>query len=176
MTRNLFGGLAFVVTILFALSPAFADKPRYAVVDTQRIINESIIGQAARNTIEAQVKKEQAKLSVLKGDFEKQRSDLEKQGSILSESALAEKQEALNKKGLELQRQAQDVQEELARKNESEISKLVGQVGSVVKDIASDRGYTFVFERDKQSLVYAAEDIDITSEVIKILDEKKVAL
>ena len=176
MTRDLFGALVFAVTSLSALSPAFADKPRYAVVDTQRVINESIIGQASRNTIEAQVKKEQGKLALLKSEFEKQRGELEKQGSILSESALAEKQEALNKKGVELQRQAQDIQEDLARKNEAEISKLVGQVGSVVKDIAAERGYTFVFERDKQSVVYASEDIDITSEVIKILDEKKVAL
>jgi hypothetical protein len=88
---------------------------------------------------------------------------------------LAEKQEALNKRQVDLQRQAQDIQGELARKNEAELGKIVEQVTTTVQEIAKKQGYTFVFERDKRTLVYASERIDITSDVIEALDQKKVA-
>jgi outer membrane protein len=148
----------------------------YAVVDTQRVINESIIGKAARSDLEGHIKKGQAKLSQAKADFEKQRGDLARQSSILSGQALEDKREALAKKQVELQRIAQDLQEDLARKNEVEMGKVIEQINVVVKDIAKKGGYTFIFERDKQVVVYASEKVDITADVVQALDEKKIDL
>jgi outer membrane protein len=160
-----------------ALRPCFGEEgARYAVVDTQRVINESIIGKAARNNLEAQIKKGQAKLSQAKADFEKQRSDLERQSSILSGQALEEKRETVAKKQVELQRTVQDLQDDLARKNDAEIGQVIEQINLVVKDLAKAKGYTFVFERDKQVVVYASDRVDITPEVVEALDRKKVAL
>jgi outer membrane protein len=160
-----------------AFQPCSAQgRVSYAVVDTQRVINESIIGKAARSNLEAQIKKGQAKLSGSKSEFEKQRSDLERQSSILSGQALEEKREALAKKQVDLQRTVQDLQDDLARKNDAEISKVIEQISLVVKELAKAKGYTFVFERDKQLVVYSSERIDITPEVVEALDKKKVAL
>jgi outer membrane protein len=147
-----------------------------AVVDTQKVLNESIIGKAARSNLEGRIKKAQAKLVQLKGDFEKQRDDLAKQSNILHGSALDAKKEALQKKQVEIQRVAQDAQEELARANEQEISKVVAQIGEVVQEVAKERNFTFVFEKDKQTVLYASDRIDISADVVKILDKKKVAL
>lgn len=169
-------GLAALLVTL-ALQPCAAEERiTYAVVDTQKVINDSIIGKAARNNLEGQIKKGQGKVSQLKADFDKQRNDLEKQSSILSGQALEEKREALAKKQVDLQRTIQDLQEDLARKNEAEISKVIEQITAVVKEVAKSRGYTFVFERDKQLVVYSSEKIDITPEVVEALDKKKIAL
>jgi Skp family chaperone for outer membrane proteins len=70
----------------------------------------------------------------------------------------------------------QDLQDDLARKNDAEISKVIEQISLVVKELAKAKGYTFVFERDKQLVVYSSERIDITPEVVEALDKKKVAL
>ncbi len=172
---NVCGLIALLITLV--LQPCVAqERSTYAVVDTQRVINDSIIGKAARNNLEAQIKKGQGKVSQLKADFDKQRNDLEKQSSILSGQALEEKREALAKKQVDLQRTIQDLQDDLARKNDAEISKVIEQINAVVKDVAKSRGYTFVFERDKQLVVYSSDKIDITPEVVEALDKKKVAL
>ena len=71
---------------------------------------------------------------------------------------------------------AQDAQEELARANEQEISKVVSQIGEAVQEVAKERNFTFVFEKDKQTVLYASDRIDISADVVKILDKKKVAL
>jgi outer membrane protein len=172
MKRTFVTLLAFVAVML----PLVASAESIALVDTQLILNDSIVGKAARNNLEGRIKKAQAKLMQMKTDFDKQRTELEKQAAILSGSALESKKEALNKKQVELQRVYQDTQEELAKANEQELSKVVKEIRSVVDELAKERKYNFVFEKDRQTVLYASDRIDISAEVVKILDKKKVAL
>jgi outer membrane protein len=169
-----------IVTILLAFialsGPVVATAETIGLVDTQLILNQSIVGKAAKSNLEGRVKKAQAALGQRKADFEKERSALEKQAKILSGSALESKKEALGKKQVELQRAYQDAQEELAKANEQEIAKVVGEIQAAVKEIAKERNLTFVFEKDRQTVLYASDRIDISADVVKILDKKKVAL
>ncbi len=169
-------GVLVVGAVAVRPERVFAEDSEIAVVDTQKIITESIIGKAAKSNMESQVKKAQAKLAAMKVEFDKQRGELEKQASILSSSALQARREELEKKQLEFQKEYQDIQEKLAKANEKEIGKVVSQVNEVVDDLVDERGYKFVFERDRQTVLYASDKIDITEEVRKTLDKKKVAL
>ncbi|MFO0416916.1 MAG: OmpH family outer membrane protein [Pseudomonadota bacterium] len=156
-------------------SVARADE-EIAVVDVQKVVSESIIGKAAKNNLEGEIKKAKVKLANLQSDFEKSRADLEKQASVLSEKALAERREGLVKKQRDAQKLFQETQTQLAKKNEEEIRKVLEEIRAVVEDVADDRDFEFVFEKDRQAVVFAADRIDITSEVIKRLDKKKVDL
>jgi outer membrane protein len=147
-----------------------------AIVDVQRVVNESIIGKAARSNMESQIQKAKVKLSNLQADLEKGKADLQKQSGILSGSALEERREALGKKQLEVQRAYQDMQEQLAKTNDKEIRRVVEEVQKVVDEMADEKGYSFIFEKDRQSVVYANPQIDITQDVVKILDKRKVDL
>jgi outer membrane protein len=161
----------------FGSNKAYAeDSPAIAVVDVQKVVNESIIGKAARSNLEREMQKAKIKLSSLQADFEKQKSDLEKQSAVLSASALEERREGLMKKQRDVQRVYQDSQEQLGKLNDKEIRGVVDQINSVVKDIAKEREFEFVFEKDRQAVVYAAPELDITQEVIALLDKKKVDL
>jgi outer membrane protein len=147
-----------------------------AIVDVQRVVNDSIAGKAAKSNLEGQISKAKLKLAGLKSEFEKQKSELEKQSAILSGAALEQRKEALGKKQVEFQRAYQDMQQELAKANDKEIGKVIKQVNEVVQDLADKRGYAFVFEKDRQSVLFASGRIDITEEVISALDKKKVDL
>jgi outer membrane protein len=171
--KTLYVFLCFFVVALSVQSSVAED---IAIVDTQKVLNESIIGKAAKSNLEGRIKKAQAKVVQLQGDFERQRADLAKQSAILSGSALEAKRDALEKKSLELRRLAQDTQEELAKANEEEIGKVVSQIAEVVQEVAADKGLRFVFEKDRRTVLYSSDRIDISSDVVKILDKKKVAL
>jgi Skp family chaperone for outer membrane proteins len=101
---------------------------------------------------------------------------LQKQSGVLSGSALEGRKEALAKKQRDAQKTFQDTQEELAKVNDREIRKVREEIKKVVDEVADDRGYSFVFERDRQSVVFASDRLDITVEVIQRLDKKKVDL
>jgi len=167
------------VSLVVALVGGLVTEARaqsVAIIDTQKIISESIIGKAAKNNLEGQIKKGQAKLAALKADFEKQRGELEKQSAILSGAALQSRREDLQKKQLEFQKAYEEIQEKLSKANDAEIAKVLKQINEVVEELAEERDYNFVFERDRQAVLYSSEKLDITEDVVKILDKKKVAL
>ena len=168
--------LVCVFVVVGLSSTTIAQAQKIVIIDTQRVITESIIGKAAKNNLEVEIKKGQAKVAALKADFERQRSDLEKQSAILSGSALESRREELERKQVEFQRVFQDIQEKLARSNDAEISKVVSQINELVKALAQEKEYQFVFERDRKSVLFSSERIDITDEVVKSLDKKRVAL
>jgi len=168
--------LSLLLASLTLAFPSVAFGESIGIVDTQWVLNQSIVGKAARSNLEGRVKKAQAGLGQRKADFDKERMALEKQAKILSGSALESKKEALGKKQVELQRAYQDAQEELAKANEQEIGKVVAEIQSAVKEVAKERNLTFVFEKDRQTVLYTSDRIDISADVVKILDKKKVAL
>ncbi len=151
-------------------------EAQIAIVDVQRVVNDSIIGKAAKSNLEEQISKAKLKLGGLKSEFEKQKAELDKQSAILSGSALEQRKEALSKKQVDFQRAYQDMQQELAKANEKEIGKVIKQVNEVVKELADSKGYTFVFEKDRQAVLFASSRIDITDQVISTLDKRKVDL
>jgi outer membrane protein len=169
--------LALSCLLFLVCTPiAYGEGLQVGIVDTQEVLNLSIVGKAAKSNVEGEMKKGQAKLAQLKGDFEKSSADLSKQAAILSGSALEERKEALAKKRVEYERAAVDLREGIMRKNDVELGKVVKEIQSVVAEVADEKGFTFVLERDKQTVVYANEELNITAEVVKALDKRKVAL
>jgi outer membrane protein len=168
--------LALVALVACLVSGSVRADEKIAIVDVQRVVNESIIGKAARSNMESQIQKAKVKLGNLQADLEKGKADLQKQSGILSGAALEERRESLGKKQLEAQRVYQDMQEQLAKANDREIRKVVEEVQKVVDELADDKDYTFIFEKDRQSVIYANPGLDITQEVVKILDKRKVDL
>jgi outer membrane protein len=173
----------YAVIVVVALAVTGGLPPRVAnadekigIVDVQRVVNESIIGKAARSNMDSQIQKAKVKLSNLQADFEKGKADLQKQSAVLSGAALEERREGLGKKQVEVQRAYQDMQEQLAKANEKEVRKVLDEVQKVVDEIADDRDYSFIFEKDRQAVIYANPQIDITQDVVKLLDKRKVDL
>jgi outer membrane protein len=161
---------------LITLVMSSAEAQEIAIVDVQKVVNESIIGKAAKSNVEGQIQKAKVRMSNVQAELEKGKADLQKQSSVLSGSALEERREALDKKQRDAQRTFQDLQEQLAKTNDQEIRKVVEEINKVVDEIADDKDYAFVFEKDRQAVIYANPRIDITQDVIKILDKRKVDL
>lgn len=166
-----FGCLACVIQ-----AGADVGEQKIAIVDVQRVVNESIIGKAARSNMDSKIQKAKVKLSNLQAGFEKAKADLQKQAAVLSSGALEDRREALAKKQLEIQRAYQDMQEQLSKANDQEIRQVVEEIHKVVDEIAEEKNYAFVFEKDRQSVIYANPKIDVTKDVVKVLDKRKLDL
>lgn len=179
--------ISFIVSLLLGASylagaqnvsaevGAKADQPIY-VVDMQRIINESVIGKAARNNVEEEIKKKRVVLDKSKLEVDKIKEEIEKQSSLLSPDALEVKKELLAKKQRDFDRAFQDQREDIARKNNESMLKVVGQIEEVIKELAAKNNYKFVMEKDLRVVVFVNEKYDISSEVIKVLNTEKLGL
>ena len=166
---------AAVLAFFASGSEAWSENPApIYLVDVQRVINESIAGKASRNNVEAEVKKSELHLAKLKAEIDRLAAELDKQSSVLSPEALVEKREVVRRRQRDFERALQDQQEELARKNDAEMAKVMAEIQKAVKELAWQGGYRIIMERDPRVVIYAADGLDLTDQVVKILDAKKL--
>jgi Skp family chaperone for outer membrane proteins len=167
-------------------APAKAEPghpPRIAVIDMQRVSQESLLGKSfqaqleqLRNEIEAERTKKQTELGKLDQALKALQEELEKQGSVLSPDAAAKKQEEIRRKGRERQAFVEDSQSELQRmqeraqqqaqnvNNEFQV-KIKPHIDAVVKE----KGIDILF--DSQVAVFLSRDFDISRDVIVKADD-----
>ena len=173
MLLKSFALFAFLVC---AVQVSAESGTKIGIIDVQKVIDKSVAGKAAKNNIESEVSKGRAKLAQLKSDFDKEKADLEKQSSLLSGSALADKRDSLGKKERSYGRMAQDIEEDIVKKNDAQMAKIVAEIDNVIKEMAKTGEYNFIFEKERQFIVYANADLDISDKVIEELDRRKIAM
>ena len=161
---------------LFRMVPVAVaeNSPLIYVVDMDRVVNESIIGKAARANIQDEARKTEGKLALQKTELEKLRADLDAQASVLAPAALEEKREAASRRAREFERTIQDKREELAKKHNLEMKKVVDEIDRVVSSLSSSGSYPVILEKNPNVVLYAAERIDLTNQVIQAVDAAKV--
>lgn len=141
-----------------------------AVVDMQQIISGS---SAAKNLREAAEKKSgeyEKEAKKLEDGLSKNNQDLSKQRSVLSEDAYAEKVREFENKIVEAQRNTQMKKIKLAQGFENGLGEISKIVSEIVENIAKDKQYTLVIP--STGLLYAKDNLDITTEVLEKLNVK----
>lgn len=151
-----------------------AAELRILVVDMQRAISDSIPGKAARADMEAEVRKSESRAAGLTSELDKMKAEIDKQAALLSPDALSEKRDEFEKRAQKVERELQDQREELTRKNDGVMRKVVKEVDQAVQEVAKLHGQTIIVEKDPRVVLYAAERLDITAEVVKKVDSKRL--
>lgn len=166
----------YINAILLALMTLpgllLAESPAFYVVDLQKVLNDSIAGKAARNTVKAEAQKREGKLMILSKELEAARDDIKKQASLLSAEAIEQKKQQLARKERDFELQVMEQREALRKLNDDQIGKVVSESELAVKKLAEKNNYNFVLVKDDGVVVYVSKDFDITESVIKSLDSK----
>ncbi len=178
--RSLTGALfsASLLSMLFFTSTCFADDrfkvEQVLLVDMQKVLADSIVGKAAKSDLQSELRKAQGALQVKKIELDKLKSDFEKKRAVLSGSSLEQKREEIVKKERALAREFEDSKEEVTRKTSQQMDKIILQAQDAIKEVASDKGHVLVLEKSSRLVVSAKEGLDITAEIIKVMDEKRL--
>lgn len=157
--------------VLAAPSTASAAVPgvgRVAMVDMQRVLNETKAGKKARKELESSSKAKQAKL-------DKKRQKLEADAAKLSSlggQQLQAAQEKLQKESMELQSMLYALEQELGQQHNALLEKMYRNAQSIVAGMAKKEGIDLVLVRDQMTVIYTKDSLDITSAVVKIYDQK----
>lgn len=153
---------------------AAAEVPKVkklAMVDMQRVLNETKAGKAARAKLEKSSKSKQAK-------FDKKRAALEaeagKLGSLKGQE-LAAAQEKLQRESIELQNMLMALEQELGDQHNKLLESMYQNAQAIVADLAKEKGLDLVLVRDPMTVIYAKDSLDITGEVVQRYDAKHAA-
>ena len=167
LSLSLFGAAAAVSSTV--VEAAVPDVGKIAVVDMQRILNETAAGQKARKDLETASTAKQKKLDKLQKKLE---ADQQALSSIKDEEQLYAAQEKLQREFYELQSMYMTLQQELAEQEARTLEKMYANCQALAKDLAKDFSLDLVLIRDQSTVLYAATGIDLTDEVIKRYDKK----
>ncbi len=148
------------------VSTARAEVPaigKVAMVDMQRVLNETNAGKRARKELEASSKAKQSKLEKKRAKIE---SDAAKLKS-LSGAQLAAAQEKIQQESMELQSMLFTLEQELGEMHNKMLEKMYRNAQDIVAAIAKERGLDLVLVRDDMTVIYTKDSLDITDEVVQ---------
>jgi outer membrane protein len=149
-----------------------AEPIKLAYVDIQNALNLSEAGKAAKKQMMLEVERMRKNFAGKQKELEKLKDDLEKRGSVLSEAARDEKARDYQAKVRDLQRMERDYQDELQRKDRELTESILKKLEVVVKKMGEEGKYTLILEKNQAGIIYIADVLDLTDELIKIFDQK----
>jgi outer membrane protein len=149
---------------------AFAGDFKVGVVDTERILRESVPAMKAEKKIEKEFSgrdQEIKKTTKLVKDLQ---ALLEKDGSGLADVDRRSKERELNALNVNLQRMQREFREDLSLRKNEELAVVLERANKAIQSIAESEKYDLIL----QEAVYRNPKIDITDKVIKNLAADKV--
>ncbi|MBI1921505.1 MAG: OmpH family outer membrane protein [Geobacter sp.] len=150
-----------------------AEAGKIGFVEMQKVVGLSDAGKEAKEQLNVKAKKYQDELNAKQEELKKLRDDLEKQGVILSESARSTKEKEYQQKLKEFQRYLKDVQDEVQAKEEELLKKLQEEIVKVVQEYGRKNGFSMIFARVDEVMIFTDEKADLTDEVLKAYNTSK---
>ncbi len=167
---TIIGVLVFSFSLLQAQSVI-----KIAVVDSQRILNDSNAGKSALARLEARSKEIQNELQKRDKEINDLENKLTTQRLTLSSDALEKLGSDLQKKRTERQRFVEDSQRELLNLRNRLFNQIRNEVVPIIQEIGKEKGYTLIVDLLDSGAIYWDRAIDITQEVIKRYNQKKAS-
>ena len=161
--------MCFVLTAVFSNAAVAADKVGY--INLQRLVNESEMGQAAKEEIlKLRKEREQAAAAKLQ-EINRLKEIINAKDSKLSAAERREKLEAFQKAYKDYQRMVADAKEDIAREDRQLVSIILDKADGVLKKVAKKQKYAIIL-KDPNAVGYLDPEVDVTDEVLKELNKK----
>jgi len=163
---------AMVAAAILAAGPAIAQGLKIAVIDVNKVLNESEAGKIARKKMENRYEELKKKVDAMTEEAKKMKEEIDKQKILLGKEKLKAKEEALAAKVAELRKVSQESENEMQRRQRDltrEVLKIVeGQVDKIVQEEKID----LLLERSS-GVVHFNPSLDITAKVLALVNKEK---
>ena len=162
--------LSFVLILFFSvnISLAFAEKIVY--IDMDKIMQISKAGKNAISKINDQKKKDVSKFQKIEKELKSREEDLITKKNVISADEFNKKLENLSKEinnYRTLRQQAIDLSTK-SRLNAS--ADFAEKIKPILADYASENNIDMIIQ--KKNIIMGKTDLDITNEILKIVDKK----
>jgi len=144
--------------------------PTIAVIDMQRIMQESKAVQSIQQQINQQRSQYQSELSEKEKELREADEALARQRTILSSEAFKKKRQELEQRIGQLQRDIRTRKKELDQNYGEAMEKVQNRLIQIVQEIASDRNVDLVL--NKATLVLVRPQMEITDIALKRLNRQ----
>ncbi|MEW6103005.1 MAG: OmpH family outer membrane protein [bacterium] len=137
-------------------------------IDAQKAFDSHPDTKGAKEALQKEIEKGNLEIKIKQNEILALQEELKKP---LAEEAKRRKEATIQAKYEELQAYQQEAAEGLAKKRKELEDSINAKIRAIISEIAKERKINLVL--DKDSVIYGEDSLDITSEVIKRIAEKK---
>jgi outer membrane protein len=154
---------------LLVAGSAVAGDFKVGVVDTERVLRESLPAMKAEKKIEKEFSGRDLEIKKTMKQAKDLQTLLDKDSAGLSEADHRNKERELNALNVNLQRMQREFREDLSLRKNEELAVVLEHANKAIQSIAESEKYDLIL----QEAVYRNPKIDITDKVIKNLASDK---
>jgi len=173
---NLLFLVHFFIIITFIIPSYGADVAKIAIVDTQKVLDKSLLGKKMKNELEKISANYVADLEAKGKEIQKLQNEVKILSSSDKTSSVANKEE-LDKKSSILKIKIYDIKQldekyanDFKKEETKKFKYTIKIIEEIMDEIGKKEGYLLI--KNKRGVAYFPEDIDITDKVIKLLDSR----
>ena len=166
----------FFIIITFIIPSYGANITKIAIVDTQKVLDKSLLGKKMKNELEKIRANYAADLEAKGKEIQKLQNEVKILSSSEKTSSVANKEE-LDKKTRMLKIKIYDIKQldekygkDFRKEETKKFKYTIKIIQEIMDEIGKKEGYLLI--KNKRGAAYFPEDIDITDKVIKLLDSR----
>lgn len=160
-----------IVALAFSGSQVFAQDAgtRVAVVNSEKVFNESNLAKAMQTRLQNEFTKRQNDLRDSAQKIQTAAEKLDRDAAVMNEAERVRRQRELADQDRELQRKQREFTEDLNQRTFEERAKIAEKANVVLRQIAEQRKLDIIV----QEAAFVSPKADITDDVIKALNSQK---
>lgn len=165
-----------LLTILFLFSFNFSNSiaDNTYFIDITKVLNKSKAGAQAQNDLKKKIENQNTKFKKEEDALRKQETDIISQKTIITKEEYKKKVEELRKKVSNLQKEKQDSFNSIAKSRNKAKAALLKAVKPILKKYMEDNNIRIVL--NKESVVLGDETLEITAQIIDILNKNVTSI
>lgn len=169
-------GGKWLMAAVLAASVAFAGAARaeglkVAVIDVNKILNESEAGKVAKKKMEDRYEELKKRIEAKQDEARKIKEEIEKQKILLGKEKLKEKEDALNGKVTELRQLTQDAEKEMQARQGEQTREVLKVIEVQLEKVAAEEKLDLVLDKTQGAVVHFNPALDITAKVQGMVDK-----
>jgi len=166
------------ITLLFFLGAAPAGllaqgagpSGKIGLVNIQEAILSTVEGKKAMADLQKKYQPRQAEVQKDQQDIQAITDQLQKQAATLSDEEQRRLNRDLEEKQKLLKRTTEDAQADFATDRDEMFRRIGQKMVKVIDDYARQNGFSLVIGSDQVPIYYAAKEVELTEEVVKLYD------
>jgi len=142
----------------------------------EQLMNSSEAGMSISSQLTKIHKKSSTELKKIEEELKKEESDLIKKKNVISNEEFEKKLSLLRNKASDYQNQRKKSSDSINKKRMDATSDLVNLIQPILAEYANNNSISIIFQ--KKNIVIGKTELDITEDVLKILNEnhKKIVI
>ena len=164
--------LLAAVAILVMGTAAQDETLKVGIVDIDHAIFSTAAGKAAREQLARKQREAESKLRPLYERYQTLENDFKAKKFVLSEEALFQKQLDLTEMRNQIEGKMKELEGQMQVDQKRIQGPLLAKFAETVSEVGKDQGFSMIFSRQTQGILYAREALDITDLVIERYDQK----